>query len=144
MPETDPIFEAVKAAVVSRLKDDPQAQLHVGPIILELVRAELEKPGAATKRAMAEACHGAMSALLLLDKDLCVGAVEVLKGLTHILQERSGDPMQTMDYALEGISRIGASISSGLLSDIEHHIETEFMGAGEHFSRHAEKYHKKG
>ncbi len=28
-------------------------------------------------------------------------AVEVLKGLTHIIQERSGDPMQTMDYALK-------------------------------------------
>jgi hypothetical protein len=78
-----------------------------------------------------------------LDKDACVGAVEVLKGLTHIIQERSGDPMRTMDYALEGVARIGSVISSAKLSDIEHHIEQEFMGAGEHFSVHAAQYHKK-
>ncbi|MFA6319201.1 MAG: hypothetical protein WC943_17445 [Elusimicrobiota bacterium] len=143
MPDPDPIFTAAKDLIVSKLKDDPQAHLHVAPLVLEFTRTELAKPGSATKRVLTETCHGVLSGLVLLDKDIKVGAIETLKGLTAILQERSGDPMRTMCYALEGIARIGTSVAPGVLSDIRDDIEAEFMGAGEQFSKFTAPYFKK-
>ncbi|MBI5622288.1 MAG: hypothetical protein HY924_00770 [Elusimicrobia bacterium] len=143
MSDNDSIFDAAKSLIVTKLKGDHEAHLHVGPLVLDFARTELAKPGATTKKVLSETCHGVLSGLLLLDKDVVVGAVETLKSLTQIIQERSGDPMRTMSYALEGVARIGSAVSSGTLSDINDKIEAEFMGAGEQFSQFAEQYHKK-
>ncbi|MBI5211384.1 MAG: hypothetical protein HY927_15525 [Elusimicrobia bacterium] len=143
MADHSALCEKVKNAVVVSLKHDPQAHLKVGALVLEMMQAEMKKPGATTKFVLEEVCLGAMHGLLLAEHDLAAGAVEILKALVHLIQERSGDPMTTMGYALEGIARIAPVVSGHALSDIGGHIEAAFTGAGQEFGALVDKHSKK-
>lgn len=140
MAEKNVFYESVKSEVVAKFKNDPEAPLHAGPYVLEIIRSELKKPGATTKSVLEEGCHGAMSGLVLIDKDVIAGAVEVLKALVQMIQERSGDPMKTMGYALDGIARIASAVPKEKIAEMSTQIEATFMGAGEEFSNRAAKY----
>ncbi|MBI5239663.1 MAG: hypothetical protein HY926_04265 [Elusimicrobia bacterium] len=144
MAENSALCEKVKNAVVAGLKDDPQAAESVGPLILQIVTLELKQPGATTRAVLVDCCLGAMRGLVLIEKDLPAGAVAILKALAHLVQERSGDPMKTMSYAVEGLAYIASVVQPDALHAIATRLEAEIMGTGQEFSSFVEKQRKGG
>ncbi|MBI5242324.1 MAG: hypothetical protein HY922_01415 [Elusimicrobia bacterium] len=140
MAEKSAFYESVKREVVAKLRHDPEAHIKAGPLVLGLICSELRRPGATTKLVLEDGCYGAMSGLVLIDKDVIAGAVEVLKAVVQVVQERSGDPMKTMGYALDGIARIASAVPPDKIAEMSSQIEATFMGAGQEFSDRAAKY----
>ncbi len=140
MAENSALCEKVKNEVSARLKDDPRAAENVGPLVLGIVAAELKRPGATTRTVLEDCCLGAMRGLVLIEKDLPAGAVSVMKSLVHLVQERSGDPMQTMSYAVEGLARIASVASRETIHAISERLESELMGTGQEFTALAQKH----
>jgi hypothetical protein len=134
MPEGSQLQQRIQKDISAKLmgESDPVSKLR--PIVEELLRAELKKPGATTKSVLRDVCHGAMGAMVLLNKDVRHGSVEVLKAVSVFVTERSGDPMTTMGYALDGIARIAPAIDRNLVAEIGSEIEAAFMGAGQMFN----------
>jgi hypothetical protein len=145
MPDTAMLLrESVQKEFFSKFEQEPDIQNKVEAFFLGVLRAELLKPGATTRTVLIEACHGALNGLLLAGKDVRVGAVEVLRAVALIVQERSGDPMTTMGYALEGIARIAPAVRPDTVAEIGSEIDSVFMGAGETFRDFAAKHAPKG
>ncbi|MFA5138405.1 MAG: hypothetical protein WC728_04160 [Elusimicrobiota bacterium] len=134
MPEESPLQLSIQKDISARLMGEPDPVSKLRPIVEELLRAELKKPGASTKPVLRDVCHGAMGAMVLLNKDVRHGSVEVLKAVSVFITERSGDPMTTMSYALDGIARIAPAIDRKLVAEIGAEIESAFMGAGQMFN----------
>ncbi|HAH05944.1 MAG TPA: hypothetical protein DCM05_05330 [Elusimicrobia bacterium] len=137
------IKESVQKQFFAKFESEPDLQGKVEPLFLEVLRVELLKPGATTKAVLIEGCHGALSGLLLAGKDVRACAVDILKAVALVVQERSGDPMTTMGYALEGIARIAPAVHRDTVAQIANEIDSAFMGAGETFSAFASKYQPK-
>lgn len=133
MADASPLKESTQDAIAEKLKADPA--FNVEPVVEATIKAELAKPGASTKAILEDVCYGAMSALILADRDPCEGVVQVLRAVGHIIQTRSGDPMTTMGYALGGVAKIAAVVPPAKLADISVAIDNEFMGAGELFNQ---------
>jgi hypothetical protein len=143
MTEHSALCDKVKDAVLAGLKDDPQAAENVGPFVEKIVGLELKQPGATTRAVLEDCCLGAMRGLVLLEKDLPAGAVSIMKALVHLVQDRSGDPMKTMSYAVEGLARIASALQPDALHAIAARLESELMGTGREFSAAVEK-HRQG
>lgn len=138
------IKESVQKQFFARFERETDVSGKIEPLFLQVLRSELQKPGATTKVVLTEGCHGALSGLLLAGKDVRACAVDILKAVALVVQERSGDPMTTMGYALEGIARIAPAVNRNTLAEIGTEIDSAFMGAGETFSALAAKYQPKG
>lgn len=144
MAENSALCEKVKNAVVAGLKDDPKAAENVGPLVEKIVAAELKQPGATTKTVLGDCCLGAMRGLVFMEKDLPAGAVSIMKSLVHIVQDRSGDPMRTMNYAIEGLARIASVVQKDAVHAISSRLEAEIMGTGQEFNSFVEKHRQDG
>ena len=130
MAEDNPLVKQIQTEFQTKLQFDENWTAKVAELVEKSIRDELNKPGASTKATVGNVCHGTMRGIVLSEKDAGEGVVQVLKAIGVIAQERSGDPMQTMTYALEGISRIAKVCPPQTLTNIQGSIESHFMGAG--------------
>jgi hypothetical protein len=79
------------------------------------------------------ACRGVMSGMLLIDKDLILTSVELVKSMAPIAQETRLDPADMMTWAMEAIAAISLMGPPDLGTNIREALEQNFMGTGEVF-----------
>ncbi len=140
MTQGSPLKERVQKDVQARFLSGENPMGTLAEVVETCLRDELKKPGAATKDVIDAVCHGALSGLVVSGADVPAGAMQVLKSVGSIVQERSGDPMRTMTYALEGMARIASVAGPGVMEKIGSGIDAQFMGAGQIFSDLSAKY----
>jgi hypothetical protein len=135
----NPIQEKMSDEIKLKFLMDDDAPGKVAPLV-KAYALELAKSGVAPKDAVAHACHGALSGLLLIDKKLPKGAVASMHGINEAAQSEHWDPMESMTWAMDGCARIKPAVSEGKINDIEIAINEAFHGAGEVFRGIAAKY----
>jgi hypothetical protein len=78
-------------------------------------------------------CRGVMSGVLLIEKDLVLTSVELVKSMAHLAQETHLDPADMMTWAMEAIAAISIMGPPDLGSSVREALEQNFMGTGEVF-----------
>jgi len=134
MTEEHPIKVRVQKDIQLQLVSEPDPAAKVGELVTAHLRKEFSEPGASSKEVIANVCHGAMSAVILVGASLPQSAMNTVQAVGHIVQERSGDPMKTMTYAFEGIARVAPVASRDDIAKITNDIDSQLMGAGQIFS----------
>jgi len=113
----DPIEAAagiVEKALYAALKDAAEFKRHESLIVQE-------------------ACHGALTAMVLKDQNLSRGAVRILKAVTMAAGRLNLDTTDMIKQALIGLARIRKVTTRQQLYEIGNAIQSEFMGAGDFF-----------
>lgn len=125
----------VRGLLIEKLRTAADPAALAAEAAHELVASELA--GARGKRdprtAVSAACHGAMAAVLLEEKDLATAAVALLVQMSHVAQEAHLDPAECMTWAMEGIAPVARMAPGGKTEAIRAAIAERFMGAGEIF-----------
>ena len=80
-------------------------------------------------------CRGIMSGMLLIDKDLVVASVELVKSMAHLAQETHLDPAEMMTWAMEAIAAVSVLGPPDLGASVREALEHNFMGTGEVFGK---------
>jgi hypothetical protein len=89
-------------------------------------------------------CRGAMSGILLIEKDMIVTAVELLRSMGNLSHSTSLDPGDLMTWAMEGIASVMPMAAPDLKTRVQEAIEENFMGAGSVFAGICAKAGKSG
>lgn len=121
-----------KEIVVERLKgvEDPPAG--AGEVAKKIVSQAVLGTQArqAPRHTVTAVCRGLMSGMFLLEKDLPRTAVAILGQMSAVAVETHQDPAELMTWAMEGIAPIVTLAGGHMKDDVEHAIETAYMGAG--------------
>jgi len=139
MNQADQIAQRVQVEVSRVLLAEPPAPGKIHDLVAAQLKAEFKTKGATSKDVIGGACRAAMAAVVLSGRDAAEGAVEIVQAVVDIVQERSGDPMRTLGYALEGIAASAAAGGRQEVGRIGMAIDAKFMGAGSIFSEYAAK-----
>lgn len=140
MSQTEQIAQRVHVEVSRALLAEPAAPGRIHDLVAAQLKAEFKTKGATSKDVIGGVCRAAMSAVVLAGRDAADGAVEIVQAVADIVQERSGDPMRTLGYALEGIAASAAAGGRQEVGRIGMAIDSKFMGAGATFSEFAAKH----
>lgn len=143
MVENLSLGQLTKEMIVSRLKDSQDAPALAADMVKQTIFASMpsiKASGRDPKESVEDICFGAMSGLLLIEKDLPNGAMLILTGMAEIAQKVNIDPSELMTWTMEGIARIAPLVASHTLEDTRMRIEKEYMGAGEVFGSLCNKY----
>jgi len=143
MAESLEFGHITKEMIVSNLKGAEDAPKVAADIVRQTITAGLPSARASGKNpqdAVQEICFGAMSGLLLIEKDLPKGAILIIKGMAEIAQKVGVEPSELMTWAMEGIARITPMTSVQVREEIRALIEQDYMGAGEVFSNLCDKH----
>ncbi|HEX4047948.1 MAG TPA: hypothetical protein VH309_08950 [Elusimicrobiota bacterium] len=121
-----------KEIVVQKLKDAPDSPALAAEVVRKLVVSGLAGSRAAQEPrvTVAAACRGAMSGMLLIEKDLPKTAVALLGQMAVVAQESNLDPAECMTWAMEGIAPVVKLAPAGSPDAVRDAIEETFMGAG--------------
>lgn len=136
MEERFEIGQLTKELVAVKLKKmaDPcaaAAELVKNTLSVAL-KACVEDPEARDK-AIADACRGGMTGLLLADQSLPKGGALILEAVVELAQQFELHPAEVMKSALKGMADLRRYLRADQLDDIKHEIGAHFMGAGEAF-----------
>lgn len=93
------------------------------------------RSGQAPRETVIQICKGAMGALLLKEKNLTEGAVEILKRMAEASQTLALDPQELLTWCLEGIAGISPMISPDARQQIRDAVNDLYMGTGEIFEK---------
>lgn len=138
--------QLTKEMIMSRLKEASNASEAAAEIAKKTIVAGVQATrtaGQNPKETVEEICYGAMSGLLLIEKDLPQSAILILRNLAEISNELNAEPSELMTWAMGGIAKISAVISRDILYDIRCRIEEEYQGTGEVFAKLCEPYEPK-
>lgn len=127
-----------KEMVVSRLKgitDAPAVAAEIAKKTLIAGVRSTQGLGQDPAETVRQVCHGAMSGLLLIEKDLPQSAVKILQCMAEVSQELHLDPASAMTWAMEGIAKTAAMAPAQVRWSIRSAIDEAFMGAGEVFEK---------
>ena len=100
---------------------------------LEVALQGLALGAVAESRVVEDACQGAMTGLLLHEKDLAKGAVLILDAVVDLAGRLNVDGTEMMRSAMRGIADMRRFSGPAVLSAIEAAIELEYQGAGSAF-----------
>ncbi|MCX5793973.1 MAG: hypothetical protein NTY77_00570 [Elusimicrobia bacterium] len=78
-------------------------------------------------------CRGVMSGMLLIEKDLVLTAVELVKSMAHLGQEAHLDPGDLMTWAMEAIAEVCVLGHPEVGANVREALEHNFIGTGEVF-----------
>lgn len=81
-----------------------------------------------------EACASAIKALARADQDLGCGAVLIVSAVCDGEATTALEPAALLKAALSGMGRVGKSLTSAQVNDIQRKLERRYAGAGETFS----------
>lgn len=132
-----------KEMIVSNLKGAEDAPKVAADIVAQTIAAGIpsaKASGKDPKDAVEEICFGAMSGLLLLEKDIPKSAILIIKSMAELSQKVGIDPSELMTWAMSGIARITPMTSIQVREEIRSLIEADYMGAGEVFSSLCERF----
>lgn len=125
-----------KEMVVSRLKEVEDAPAEAAAIVTKTIISAVQSTRAAgqdPKDTVAEITWGAVSGLILIEKDLPRGAALLLKGLAECAASLNLDAADLMTWSLTGLARMAPVASPDMRARVREAIEHEFMGVGEVF-----------
>lgn len=128
--------QLTKEMVVSRLKEVEDAPAAAAEIVTKTIISAVKSTRAAgqsPRDTVAEITWGAISGLILIEKDLPRGAALLLKGLAEVSASLDLEAADLMTWSLEGMARIAPVATPEIRARLREAIETEFMGVGEVF-----------
>lgn len=85
---------------------------------------------------------GAMEGLMVLDKDLAEGSVEVMQAVVDTSDQMGLDHEEMMRWALVGMAQAGQMAPRGTLENIREALEEIYMGLGEVFDHMCQDFPK--
>lgn len=138
--------QLTKEMIVSRLKEISDAPGVAAEIARKTIIAGVRATQASRqdpRETVEEICMGAMSGLLLIEKDLPEGAVRILHSMSEASHELHLDPSEMMTWAMAGIARISALVGPDTRWQIRCAIQEAYMGAGEVFDRLCQEAERK-
>lgn len=138
--------QLTKEMIVNRLRDASNAPEAAAEIAKKTIIAGVKSTQAAgqsPKETVKEICYGAMSGLLLIEKNLPQAAVFILRDMAEISNELRLDPSELMTWAMGGIAKIAAVVPREASYDIRAKIDEEYQGVGEVFGKLCEPYERK-
>jgi len=124
-----------KEIVTEKLKDASDAPMLAAEVARKIAVSGLAGANGTQdpRLAVAAACRGVMSGMMLIEKDLPKTAVALLNQMALIAQEANLDPAECMTWAMEGIAPVVKMAPHGSDDAVAAAIEENFMGAGEVF-----------
>lgn len=135
--------QLTKEMIVAQLREAKDAPAFAADIVKQTILASIpsiKASGRQPKDSIEEICFGAISGLLLIEKNLPRAAVLILGKMAEISQKVGIDPSELMTWAMEGIARIAPMTTIQILEDTRTLIEHEYMGAGGIFYSLCQKY----
>ena len=137
MPDPDSfrIAQFAKELVAIRLQgvDDPCAV--AAALVRETARVALKSRPREADCVIADACCGALQALLLCGQDLARAATLMLGAVQELAAPLKADPALLSEYALEGFARNRRLMTQDQVIDILETLESRFKGAGAAFAK---------
>ncbi|MEK7388522.1 MAG: hypothetical protein AAB036_02365 [Elusimicrobiota bacterium] len=130
----------VKTAVENTLRTAEDFPAGAADILRRIVIDSLRAaPGSLKPRdAVVASSKGVMAAALLLDKDLPLTSLSILRQMGTVADETHHDPSDLMSWAMEGIAPVVTFAGEAARTAVKDAISSEFMGAGEIFSKACE------
>src|SRR5260221_27916 len=101
MVENLSLGQLTKEMIVSRLKDAKDAPAIAADIVKQTILASMPSikvSGRSPQESVEDICFGAMSGLLLIEKDLPQGATLILSGMAEISQKVNIEPSELMTW----------------------------------------------
>ena len=141
MPDRFNFGQLTKEMIVSRLRDIQDAPAVAAEIAKKTIVAGVKSTQSSAQspqETVQEICSGTMSGLLLIEKDLPRGAVEILRCLAEAAQELHIDPSELITWAMQGIAKITPFVTPEMRLNICCAIEEAYQGTGEIFTQFCE------
>lgn len=129
------IGQFAKELVAVRLGgfDDPAAG--AAALVTESARVALKSRPEEADCVIADACCGALQALLLAGHDLSRAASLMLSAVQELAADLKRDPAELSSYALEGFARMRRLMRQDQLVDMLDTLESRHPGAGAAFAK---------
>ncbi len=137
MEEPFEIGQLTKELVAMKLKkmaDPCAAAAELVKQTLTVALAAVKTDAEARSKAIADACKGGMTGLLLADQNLPRGAALTLEAVVELAGRHDLDPGESMRSALRGMAELRRYLREDQLDEIGREIGLHFMGAGEVFA----------
>lgn len=138
--------ELTKNMITSRLKESADAPTMAAEIAKTTIISGVKSIRGSRQDAMEavrQICFGAMSGLLLIEKDLPLGTIKILQSLTDVSQELQIEPSELMTGAMESVARVSRLVSAETRWKIREALEENFNGTGEVFDKLCEKFSRR-
>ena len=113
--------------------DDPAAG--AAALVAESARVALRARPEEADCVIADACYGALQALLLAGHDLSRAACLMLSAVQELAVGLRRDPAELSGYALEGFARMRRLMRQDQLIDMLETLESRHPGAGAAFAK---------
>lgn len=137
MPEeTFNLNQLTKEMIAKRLAEMEDPMDAMAEIVEKALYAALRGAGAfgpREKMLVVETCHGALTAVLLRERNLCQGAVRIIQAVVSVAGRLNLDATDTIKHALIGLARIRKVLTREQLYAIGNAIQEAYMGAGDFF-----------
>lgn len=137
MPDRDSFMLAqfAKELVALRIQhlDDPAAA--AAALVRETALVALKSRPAEADCVIADACYGALQALLLAGHGLARGATLILGSVQDLSGPLGRNPADLTAYALEGFAHMRRLLTQDQLIDMLEALESRFPGAGAAFAK---------
>jgi len=134
-PEAFLISQFAKELVSIRLHatDDPCAS--AAALVRETAAVALKSRPEEADIVIADACYGALQALLLADQDLSRGATLMYAAVLELAQPLNLKPASLSEYSLEGFARMRRLLTQTQIIDLLETLESRFPGSGAAFAK---------
>lgn len=129
-----------KEMIAGRLKEAADAPRVAAEVVKRTIVAGVRATQASTtkqdpQRTVVEVCRGAMTGLMLIDKDLVAGALAILGRLAEAAQELGLDPQELLTWALQGFAKLAPAAPRDVIYKMRLEIDKAYMGAGDLFDK---------
>ena len=138
----NPFKKKVQDDIVQKLCDATSPHIKVDGFVTTHIAEGAAQPGASKQDVVTNACHGAMSALILMEQNLPLGAIGILKAAADAGNRLGVDQMDIMMWGMEGIARVTPSLKPGDAQAISSAIDSDYHGAGPAFNEFCAKAKK--
>lgn len=132
--EIGQLTKELVAVKLKRMADPCAAAAELVKNTLSVAMKACKGDAGAIDKAVADACRGGMTGLLLADQNLAKGAALVLEAVVELAGVNELHPADVMKSALKGMADLRRFLRADQLEDIQREIGTHFMGAGEAFA----------
>lgn len=129
-----------KEIIVSRLKETADAPAIAAEIVKRTIVAGVQATRASATpqeahQTVVEVARGAMTGLMLIDKDLAASAIAILSRLAEAANEIHADPQELLTWALEGFAKVTPAMQRDVVYKMRTEIDRTYLGVGELFDK---------
>ncbi|MFH2203524.1 MAG: hypothetical protein ABIJ96_10445 [Elusimicrobiota bacterium] len=134
MTEEHPFKKKVQVDILQKLCDATSPHIKVDGFITMHMAEGVKEPGLSKQEVFVHACHGAISAMVLMDQKLPESASQIIKAAADAASRIGADQMETMTWAMEGIAKVTPGLKPADVAAISAAIDSDYHGAGPIFN----------